>query len=170
MMRNCSPEAGLGGVFTRLNEKGEVAHEEGIEEYALIHRQKSGEALKADAILDYKMVDDDFMLAPVVPHYLLEHADGRARAVDFLARKTASGMRDGDILARNLAFVAERARPFAQQPGYDRLIAFQYGLTVGNWRDSLNGIGGDGSMAMISMPRWCPQPLMLLHAYRQAGC
>lgn len=103
--------------------------------------------MKADAILDYKMVDDDFMLAPVVPHYLLEHADGRARAVDFLARKTASGMRDGDILARNLAFVAERARPFAQQPGYERLIAFQYGLTVGNWRDSLNGIGGDGVYA-----------------------
>lgn len=137
-------EAGLGSVFARLNAAGEVAHEEDLDEYALLHRARAGEPLSAAAILDYKMVDDDFMLAPVVAHYLLDTADGRARATDFLARRTPSGDAYGTLLMRNLAYVLDQARPFADAPRFDRLISLRAGQMTGEWRDSLNGLGGDG--------------------------
>ena len=47
-------EAGLGAVLERLNGAGEVAHEEAVGEFALLGRGPA---------LDYKMIDDDFMLA-----------------------------------------------------------------------------------------------------------
>lgn len=134
-------EAGLGSVLERLNSGGEVAHEEDIGEFALIGRP--GHDVR-HPVLDYKMVDDDFMLAPVLARYLLETPEGRARAAAFLARKDRSGISFGELVLRNLRFVAARARPFAADPVAERMVPLHEGLTVGDWRDSQNGLGGDG--------------------------
>ena len=80
-------EAGLGSVLQRLNAAGEVAHEEDIGEYAILKRVRAGLPANDTPILDYKMIDDDFMLAPVAADYLLETSEGRERAAAFLARR-----------------------------------------------------------------------------------
>src|SRR3546814_19290122 len=80
-------EAGLGAVLERLNPGGEVAHEEDIGEFALIGRP--GHDARRP-VLDYNMVDDAFMLAPVLATYLLDTPEGRERASAFLARQAPS--------------------------------------------------------------------------------
>ncbi|WP_369942072.1 hypothetical protein [Xanthomonas medicagonis] len=135
-------EAGLGAVLARLDRDGQVAHEEDIGEFAVLrHRRRDGRD-DATPIYDYGMVDDDFMLAPVMAAWLLDSADGRARAAAFLARTTPDGERYGAALARNLAWVVERSAAFAQTPRWDRLIALQPGHSAGQWRDSEHGLGG----------------------------
>ncbi|HKU45090.1 MAG TPA: hypothetical protein VJR89_43320, partial [Polyangiales bacterium] len=63
-------EAGLGAVLERLNAAGEVAHEEEVGEFAVLQRKHAGLPLSAAPLFDYKMIDDDFMLAPVVARQL----------------------------------------------------------------------------------------------------
>ena len=113
-------EAGLGSVLERLNAAGEVAHEEDIGEYAILQRQRAGLPASDTPILDYKMIDDDFMLAPVAADYLLETSEGRARAAAFLAGEMASGESRGSALVRNLRYVVTTAAPFAQSRDWRR--------------------------------------------------
>jgi hypothetical protein len=123
-------EAGIGSVLARLNEAGEVAHEEGIGEFAVV---KGG---SAKPLNDYAMIDSDYMLAPVASAYLLDDAQGQRRAADFLARDG-----NGQALVRNLAYVMQNARPFADQPGWRHLVRFKPGKLIGQWRDSEEGNG-----------------------------
>ncbi|WP_156404799.1 hypothetical protein [Sphingomonas sp. Root241] len=139
-------EAGLGAVLARLNEAGEVAHEEGLSEFAILDRRQHGGSGDAPT-LDYAMIDDDFMLAPVAAHYLLDRVRPDA-ASTFLAgnvpseTKPGSSERAGTAMVRNLRFVLAQARPFAEAPGVARLVALKPGRTAGQWRDSGDGIGG----------------------------
>jgi hypothetical protein len=126
-------EAGIGAVLERLDAAGEVAHEEAIGEFALLDRGPA---------LDYKMIDDDFMLAAVAARLLLAPGADRARAANFLARKTGKDGTVGRDLVRNLRFVVAAAAPFARSPGWRQLIALKHGESVGNWRDSNQGLGG----------------------------
>jgi hypothetical protein len=123
-------EAGLGSVLSRLNEAGEVAHEEGIGEFAVA---KGG---SAKPINDYTMIDSDYMLAPLAASYLLDDSQGALRAADFLARDG-----NGAALVRNLAYVMRMSAPFADQPGWRHLVRFKPGKLVGQWRDSEEGNG-----------------------------
>ena len=138
-------EAGLGSVLARLDSDGDVAHEEGIGEFAVVDRRQHGSSGDA-AVLDYAMIDDDFMLAPVAVSYLLDHAD-TAGARAFLARPlTSEGVPGrvepaGAALVRNLRFVVAQARRFAEAPAVDRLIALKPGRMTGQWRDSEEGLG-----------------------------
>lgn len=134
-------EAGLSSVLQRLNAAGEVAHEEDIGEYAVLKRMDAGLPVGDSPIFDYKMVDDDFMLAPVAANYLLESTEGRARAAAFLAGEMASGESHGSALVRNLRYVVATAAPFAQSPDWRELVALKPGYNVGNWRDSEEGLG-----------------------------
>ena len=93
-------------------------------------------------IYDYKMIDDDFMLAPVAAAYVFEHPRGRARAEAFLASRMPNGERVGAALARNFAWVAQSARAFAQKPKPANLISLKPGLSFGEWRDSEDGLAG----------------------------
>lgn len=133
-------EAGLGSVLDRLSEGGEVPHEEDIGEFAALRRLSAGERPSVEPIFDYKMVDGDFMLAPVAAHYLL--GAGRERAGAFLERRTPGGARYGDALVRNLRFVLAQAAPFARAPVAANLIALKPGEPAGDWRDSTDGLGG----------------------------
>lgn len=138
-------ESGLGSVLARLNTTGEVAHEEGLSEFAVVEHRREGRSGDV-ATLDYAMIDDDFMLAPVAASYLLDHADPAA-ARAFLARKISSEAQPGRVeptgaaLVRNLRFVLGQARPFAEAPAAARLVAIKPGRLTGQWRDSEEGLG-----------------------------
>ncbi|HZX25634.1 MAG TPA: hypothetical protein VFF16_01090 [Telluria sp.] len=131
-------EAALGAVLARLGPDGDVAHEEDIGECACLHPD-AGHA-PADPICDYKMVDDDFMLAPVVLAYLERCTPAEAAA--FLARRSGAGHSFAELITRNLRLVLRRAAPFAQAPAIGRLIALKPGQVTGDWRDSHDGLGG----------------------------
>jgi hypothetical protein len=136
-------EAGLGAVIERLGAGGAVAHEEMIGEWAArehLTRELRPEDLR-EPVYDDSMVDDDFLLAPVVAAYLIDHAGGRARAEAFLARKTSRGRTYREALEDNLGLVLRRARPFADAPGPANLIRLGEGAPVGEWRDSNEGLG-----------------------------
>ncbi len=139
-------EAGLESVVARLDAAGEVAHEEALSEFAILERRAAGETGDA-ATLDYAMVDDDYMLAPVAASYLLDHASPDA-ARAWLAKPVHSeaqpGLREsvGGALVRNLRFVLQSARPFAKTPTVANLIALKPGRQNGQWRDSHEGLGG----------------------------
>ncbi|MFT3768650.1 MAG: hypothetical protein QM820_24655 [Minicystis sp.] len=143
VLRPAVIEAGLGAVIDRLSANGIVAHEEAIgDEATAIHLAEGGTPDDPrEPVIDYAMIDDDFLLAPVVADYLLDHADPeRARA--FLARRTPAGETYAAALGKNLAFVARRALAFAEAPSAATLIGIPAGRTTGDWRDSEEGLGG----------------------------
>lgn len=135
-------ESGLRSVLVRLSPAGEVAHEEHIGEYAILRRLKEGAPPSDAPIYDHAMVDDDVMLAPVAAAWLLDDLRGHARAAAFLAAPAVGGERNGDALVRNLAFVADRTRAFADDPSVTNLVSLKPGRKAGQWRDSDEGLGG----------------------------
>jgi hypothetical protein len=137
-------EAGLGAVLDRLSPDGEVAHEEDIGDFAALRRVHAG-ARDGDLetpFYDYKMIDGDFLLAPVLAAYLLDTPAGRARSAAFLARRAPSGKTYAQALELNLARVRRLATPFAVAPGTATLVGLKPGQTAGEWRDSDDGLGG----------------------------
>ncbi|HEP6426402.1 hypothetical protein [Burkholderia cenocepacia] len=135
-------EAGLSSVLSRLSADGKVAHEEGIGEFALIDNQKNGRPNDATPTYDYKMIDSDYLLAPIAAAWLIDDTRGQARAAAYLAQRGSDGQANGSRLVVNLLHVATTAQPFAQQPSVANLIHLRPGEIVGNWRDSTDGLGG----------------------------
>ncbi|MFL6617204.1 MAG: hypothetical protein ACJ8MH_01300 [Povalibacter sp.] len=135
-------ERGLVSVLERLAANGEVAHEEDIGEFAVLRHRKEGKGNSDAPIYDYKMIDDDFMLAAVAGAYLLEQPRGRERAKSFLSSSMKSGERVGAALTRNFIWVAQSARAFADKPEPANLISLKPGISVGEWRDSEDGLAG----------------------------
>ena len=135
-------EAGLGSVIDRLDRSGRVAHYEESGEFVTLRHlaQKDSGDLRAP-YFEYGMVDDDFLLAPVLADYFATPAGGK-RAAAFLARKTPSGATYADALRRNLDLVVQAAAPFAAQPEKQNLIPFAGDYPWGDWRDSDEGYGG----------------------------
>ena len=145
LMPNLKPqviEAALGSVLERINDKGEVAHEEGIGEFAVLENIDRHESAEATAVFDYNMVDDNYMLLPVLADYLADNPRARNRSEPFLQRTTSGGERYGDVLVRNIRFVLSTARPFVESPEIDNLIGLKSGRSAGQWRDSDEGLGG----------------------------
>ena len=149
LMRVLTPaavEAGLGAVLTRLSPQGEVAHEEDIGEFAILDHLRAGEPGSDAPVFDYKMIDGSFMLAPVAAEWLLSDARNRSRSQAFLARTDGrmggTPRTFGADLAINLRFVLRAAAPFAKDPRAPNLIALKPGLSVGQWRDSNDGLAG----------------------------
>jgi hypothetical protein len=139
-------ESGLSSVLARLSAQGEVAHEEDIGERAVLDHWQSDGTRSATPVLDYKMIDGDYLLAPVAGAWLLHDERGRARAAAFLAERVESiygrtGTR-GAALLDNLRFVLNGAAAFAAEPTPAHLISLKQGYAVGEWRDSENGLGG----------------------------
>ena len=130
-------ETGIRSVLDRLSPAGQVAHEEDIGEFAILDHRKRGEAANSSPVYDYRMIDGDFLLAPVARAWLLDDPRGRARAAAFLKRSGA-----GAVLVRNLRFVATRTTAFAEAPVAANLIGLQPGMDAGEWRDSNDGLGG----------------------------
>ncbi|KVK83104.1 hypothetical protein WS90_13630 [Burkholderia cepacia] len=135
-------EAGLSSVLSRLSTDGKVAHEEGIGEFALVDNQKNGKPNDPTPTYDYKMIDSDYLLAPIAAAWLIDDTRGQARAAAYLAQRGSDGQTNGARLVVNLLHVATTAQPFAQQPSVANLIHLRPGEIVGNWRDSTDGLGG----------------------------
>ncbi|OXI25099.1 hypothetical protein [Burkholderia sp. AU15512] len=135
-------EAGLSSVLSRLSTDGKVAHEEGIGEFALVDNQKNGRPNDPTPTYDYKMIDSDYLLAPIAAAWLIDDTRGQARAAAYLAQRGSDGQTNGSRLVVNLLHVATTAQPFAQQPTVANLIHLRPGEIVGNWRDSTDGLGG----------------------------
>lgn len=133
-------ESGITAVLQRLAPNGEVAHEEDIGEFAVLRHLREGGGASAAPIYDYKMIDDDFLLAPLAAGYLLGQSSNRARAAEFLAGALPGGERIGSALARNFVFVVQAAKAFADQPIPGNLVSLKTGFNVGNWRDSEQGL------------------------------
>ena len=145
-LKNAAVEAGIGSVLARLDDKGDVAHEEGLAEFALVDHKQHGQGGGDTPTLDYAMIDDDYMLAPVAAEYLLNPAN-RTAAHAFLAREVPSVAHPGTaqpagaLLVRNLRFVLDAAAPFAGDPAWRKLVAVKAGRLTGEWRDSEEGLG-----------------------------
>ena len=135
-------EAGLSSVLARLSVQGEVAHEEDIGERAVLDHLQSDGSRSAAPVFDYKMIDGDYLLAPVASAWLVHQA--RPRAAAFLAAPAGEpGVRGtrGAALVANLRFVLQSASAFAADSGTAHLIGLKAGFSVGDWRDSEEGIG-----------------------------
>jgi len=139
-------EAGLSSVLARLSEQGEVAHEEDIGERAVLDHMEKDHSRSAAPVFDYKMIDGDYLLAPVVSAWLVHDERARQRAAAFLAKPAGvAGERAGTrgaALVDNLRLVVQRATAFAAEPVATHLIGLKPGFSVGQWRDSETGLGG----------------------------
>ena len=138
-------EAGLSSVLARLSVQGEVAHEEDIGERAVLDHLQSDGSRSAAPVFDYKMIDGDYLLGPVASSWLVHDERARGRAAAFLAAAAGDlserrGTR-GAALVDNLRFVLQSAAAFAAHPDAAHLIGLKPGISVGDWRDSEDGIG-----------------------------
>lgn len=132
--------------FNYTVEVGDVAHEEDIGDYAAWKNSKKATppADLRTPIFDYKMIDDDFMLAPVLAEFAKLHPD---RVEAYLDRTRAiDGVSYRDTLAKNLDLVLARATPYAGSGAAGDLVALKAGVNVGEWRDSPEGLG-NGTIA-----------------------
>lgn len=137
-------EAGLRSVLARLSATGEVAHEEGIGEFAVLAHEKQDGALSDAPIFDYSMIDGNYLLAPVLASYVLDDPRGKQRAAAYLRSPIAPGDTTpaGKVLIRNLRLIAGSAARFSAEPRFSNLISLKPGRSAGEWRDSEYGIGG----------------------------
>src|SRR6185312_1301764 len=167
VLQPAAVDAGIASVLVRLAPDGEVAHEEGIGEFAVLdHLEKEGK--RSDRpVYDYQMIDGNYMLAPVAAAWLLDDARGRAGAQAFLA-EGKPGQRQGDALVRNLLYVAASSEAFVRQPVYANLIGLKPGSQVGQWRDSNAGIGGGRYPYDVNVV-WVPAALRAIGRFLDAG-
>src|SRR6185436_4159754 len=140
--------------FDYTIEVGDVAHEEELGDYAAWNNGKL--AVKPTDLrqprYDYKMIDDDFLLAPVVVEYINKvtaeagSPEAAAPVIDaFLARTRPDGATFKAAIEANLKLVLDRAKPFADDPAppaskKNKLISLKNTVPVGQWRDSDLGI------------------------------
>jgi hypothetical protein len=138
-------EAALNSVLARLSPQGEVAHEEDIGEMAVLDHLKADGSRSAAPVYDYKMIDEDYLLAPVAAAWLLQPG-APVRSAAFLAAPVGGspdrGATRGAALVGNLRYVVTSAEAFAQAPSVAHLIGLKPGQIVGEWRDSGTGLGG----------------------------
>jgi len=111
---------------------------------------------------NYRMIDDDFQFAVVVDRYLARSDVSADRKRRFFSGTLTSGESRLDVLVRNLALVADWARPYADDPTPMNLVGFRYqdqgGWLPGSWRDSRVGYGR-GKFAMDVNVLWVPKAL-----------
>jgi hypothetical protein len=151
-------EAALSSVIERINlmpglvdpvwdftiDVGDVAHEEELADFAAWKNSKDDPAPASlrTPRFDYKMVDDDFLLAPVLARYMQGYPE---RATEFLTRtRELDGASYRDAIESNLELVMSRAAPYADPADPQNplnLIALRDSVPVGEWRDSDQGLG-----------------------------
>ncbi|KAI1441765.1 carbohydrate-binding module family 52 protein [Annulohypoxylon stygium] len=140
-------EAILEAAIERINSKdGSVCHEETIGDYASILNEQQG-IDSTDPLCDYKMIDTDFFLLIAINDYFVNSVIGRARRGIFFA-KTASvlpgnrGLSFENLTLATTEKIMRLTANFEQSPVKENLIPLNKGQTVGQWRDSGNGLGG----------------------------
>src|SRR5262249_18340175 len=91
---------------------------------------------------DYKMIDADYLLAPVAGDWFADPR-ARSRTAAFLAAPAGGpGARTrGAALVDNLRYVLKSAAAFAADPQVTNLIALKGGCGGGDWGDREAGLG-----------------------------
>jgi hypothetical protein len=183
----------IASVLRKVDAAGNVSHEEALggqairenaAEYSALIRAweedreeapetAAGHLARARELLEdlqatrenYRMVDDDFQLAVLVDRYLSRQDVPAERKRRFLAGEARAGGSRLDALIRSLAFMAELARPYAEEPTAGNLVSFLHrddeGWLPGSWRDSRAGYG-NGRFAMDVNVIWVPKALEAL--------
>ncbi|GIC91481.1 uncharacterized protein Aud_007925 [Aspergillus udagawae] len=167
-------EAVLGSVCERINATdGSACHEETIGDYATwLHLQEN--ATSTVMICDYKMVDTDFYLAPLMQSYFLNNPVGRTRWQAFSS--TPAGAINaanknhtwGQLALRTAEKIMSQAALFAHKPCKKNLVHLKPGQIVGEWRDSTYGIGG-GRIPYDVNTALMPAALRAIAALSRAG-
>jgi hypothetical protein len=125
-----------------------VCHEEIIGDYATWLNWRDGDNENSTAErCDYKMIDTDFFLPIALKKYFVDTPMGRQRKASFLdTTATLFPQNIGITLAHQARITAEKimriAAPFAKNPVKENLLRLHDGESVGQWRDSGNGLGG----------------------------
>ncbi len=153
----------LASVLRRLSLEGRVAHEEDIGEFPAQLRLQRGEAADCTPIYDYKMVDDDFMLLPVLADCLLGQPDGAEFLAAPLGAQSAAA-----LLLRNARYVMARTAAFGRDPRAGNLVPLGEGEIVGDWRDSADGLAG-GHYAYSVNAALAPAALQALARLMESG-
>lgn len=137
-------EAACSSVLDRLSPAGEVAHEEALGNQAILEHMRAFadhvDSLRFDEavreierfdqpVMDYQMVDDDFLLAPLVRDILLSRDDMSALLVGAGNRVHKLGLNLEYVLLQTLSGLKD---------GKGIPIRSQW---TGNWRDSNEGLG-----------------------------
>jgi hypothetical protein len=147
---NSAIEAVIGSVLERINRTdGSVCHEETIGDYATYLNLQDNITSTAP-IYDYKMIDSDLYLPVFMQQYFVDTPVGKSRLSPFLS-KAAGGINPanknltyGDLAVINANKIMKMAAPFAA-PGNQtasNLFHLKEGEIVGEWRDSMYGLGG----------------------------
>ncbi|RJO70716.1 hypothetical protein D5S18_26285 [Nocardia panacis] len=131
-------DAGFDSVLTRLSPEGLVAHEESISEHAVLQHRRQDGTSSAAPTYDYSMIDETYLLAPVLAAYLLDDLAGAAHAREYFR----ADPRRTTALVTNLRRVVATAAAFARDPRYTNLIGLPTGKAAGQWRDSADGLAG----------------------------
>ncbi len=121
--------------------EGLISHEQSEGDFASFERLKKHE--KVDGVTtpleDYKMIDADFMFTIAMGEYLKRYPE---RAKSFLNGKDQRGIELRELVQNNFRHTMHAAEPFAKNPEFRNLVRLRKGESVGNWRDSENGLGG----------------------------
>ncbi|KAI1464843.1 carbohydrate-binding module family 52 protein [Daldinia caldariorum] len=140
-------EAILEAAIERINSKdGSVCHEETIGDYASYLNDRQG-IDSTDPLCDYKMIDTDFFLLIAINEYFTNSAVGRTRIGPFFSRNASilsenRGLTYMDLVLATAEKIMKVTADFEQSPMKENLIHINEGQTVGQWRDSPNGLGG----------------------------
>lgn len=166
-------EAVIGAVIERINNKdGTVCHEEVLGDYATWLNKKDGIS-SSEPRCDYKMIDTDFLLPIAMQRYFIDTAPGQGASKAFFD-KTAAFLPEnkGRTYAQLAQITAEKimriAAPFAESPTRENLLSLRKGESVGQWRDSNNGLGG-GRKPYDVNTAYVPAGLRAIAALSRAG-
>ena len=143
-------EGGLASVLERINKTdGSAAHEESVGDYATWVNLRDENLTSTSPSYDYHMVDTDYFVPILLVDYLIKNTAGSARADEFLAIEASSNPDNTGLTYRDLALInAEKimndSAAFAAPGGQkkENLIHLKDGQVVGEWRDSMYGLGG----------------------------
>ncbi|KAI1100546.1 carbohydrate-binding module family 52 protein [Jackrogersella minutella] len=140
-------EAILEASIERIDSSdGSVCHEETIGDYASWLNEQQG-IDSTDPLCDYKMIDTDFFLLIAINEYFVNSVVGRTRRDLFFARNASvlsanRGLTYGNLTLATAEKIMKLTADFEQSPIKENLIHLHRGQTVGQWRDSGNGLGG----------------------------
>jgi hypothetical protein len=141
-------EAAIAAALERINKTdGTVCHEEIIGDYATWLNKQDRGINSAAPSCDYKMVDTDYFLPIVMKNYFTDTEAGKSRVRNFLNTQ-ASFLQENEGTAYRKLFQATAEKiiltsaPFAINQTIGNLIHLKDGQSVGQWRDSGNGLGG----------------------------
>jgi hypothetical protein len=146
-------EAVIGSVLERVNRSdGSACHEEVIGDYATYLNLEEGIG-STDYRCDYSMVDTDYFVPILIHSHFVRNKNYKAgldRLKALLSTPagkvdpTNKGLTWGDLFTLLAQKIITATAPFAAPGGQTRenMIHLKPGMPVGQWRDSVNGLGG----------------------------